>query len=53
MLQNAINKTPVDHLGGIDGEPENDGFHKQNLDYLTFQVYRTINRAKINFSIDV
>ena len=33
MLQN----TPC-HLGGIHGEPENDGFHKQNRDYLRFQV---------------
>ena len=44
-------KTPVDLLGGIYGEPENDGFHKQNLDYLRFQVYRTINKAKRNVSM--
>ena len=44
-------KTAVDLLGGIHGEPENDGFHKQNLDYLRFQVYRTINKAKINLSM--
>ena len=27
-------KNCVDLLGGIHGEPENDSFHKQNLDYL-------------------
>ena len=51
MLQNTNKrKNPVDHLGGIHGEPENDGFHKQDLDYLRFQVYRAINLAKINLS---
>ena len=37
---------PLDH-----GEPENDGFHKQNFDYLRFQVYQTINTAKVNVSM--
>ena len=44
-------KNCVDLLGGIHGEPDNDGFQKQNLDYLRFQVYRTINRAKRNLSM--
>ena len=44
-------KNCADLLGGIHGEPENDDFHKQNLDNLRFQVYRTINRAKMNLSI--
>ena len=38
-------KTAVDLLGGIHGEPENGGFHKQNFDYLRFEVYQTLNRA--------
>ena len=38
-------------LGGIHSKLENYGFHKQNFDYLRFQVYRTINRAKINLSM--
>ena len=41
----------VDLLGGIHGEPENDGFHNQNFDYFRFQVYQTINRAKVNISM--
>ena len=40
-----------DRLGGIHGEPENDGFHKENFDYLRLQVYQTINRAKVNVSM--
>ena len=31
------------------GEPENYGFHKRNFDYLRFQVYQTINGAKVNY----
>ena len=43
-------KTRVYLLGGIFSEPENDGFHKQNLD-KDFRSYRTINRAKVNISM--
>ena len=50
MNTEKYNKTAVDLLEGIHGEPETDGFHKQNFDYLRFQVCQAIN-TKVNASM--
>ena len=47
----SVLQSPVDILGGIHREPENYGFHKQNLGYLDLKSNETINRAKINVSM--